>query len=230
MNPCHPNSETPCDDCDQPERDDQCCGVCKIPADTAFILPEDLLLDEWMCKLIEIDAELRCKRSSVPGFHFCKVHMRKELPEMNILNQSDNQNCELFLSEIAVLTLDLVAWQQFLASLDESRVALLDRMQRVNYNSPGVWLRLALKLANAALNLNPMGKLPLRLRLMSPDAVLEWKSVGMTQPFNVQFLISIMLRINEQNMKDATVLSDLINRKQINPMLCIPEDMLELLQ
>ncbi len=242
---CDPESGLACDECVN-NSENRCWGVCGVPDKTSFALPDDLQIATWLCRLNSINDDIRCKRRPRPTREaLCGTHAQIFVPSLisrwlemqyivdDLSRMSETERVNLFMTEAAIVLLDVVHWQQFLAMLEPGREALLQALVQhpiLENASPGLWLRLTQQLCFAVVNLNPPGKLPIRLPLMDATTVERWISVAQNQPFNTRFVMDALLRLNAQNMKDGEEISDQLRRGAITYVDALPEDMLEFVE
>lgn len=237
---CDPESRADCGECTQVlENAPRCFGICGT-MDKQYGLPDDLPWDEWFCSLQASVDDMRCKRRPLTGKLFCRAHevyVPREIQQCLdqtmivpiLLNHSEDQRVAMFLSEAGSLLLPTYHWQQMLVTLSPGRYALLQGLTNAALTA-GHWLRVLEQLTKASFGLNPVGKLPVRLGVLTPEAEERWMTVAEQQKFEVRYVAAMLLRLNTQNRQDAeTIAKELKNGTRVWQDV-LPEDMVEFIE
>lgn len=242
--PCDPQSEAPCSQCLQnayPGR--QCHGICKPWQ--MFNLLTDTAADSWLCRVSDANTEIRCQRSFGKNGWFCLEHQKEysQLPpdglrlitglaqqdniveKVSTMAEKDEQRLVyLFLTSTAVTMLQTIHYQQFLAVLTPGWHTLLHGLSEADYKHPGLWIRLALRLTEAMINMNIPGKIPLLVTLAEKD-VFQWKQVAnSSQSMGLKFLISGILKLNQATIDDYAVIHAEVKSGRVNPADLLPDE------
>lgn len=193
VDPCSYEHNGSCAECQQPCASDQCRALCSDGPTSMPLYAEDLQV--WLCELSRIDMVLRCKRQGRNGT--CRQHSNLQMLANQQQEQPDLSN------EASILLTSPTQWRTWLllntSANPQGWMDIVAQISRVPENaSVGVIIRLALMIAGAMIELNPLDKLPLILRLPSDE---ERLAMDGNQNTNQRFVISAIVNVSNDAMR-----------------------------
>jgi len=201
LDACSYEHDGPCTSCEQPCASDQCRGICDLSrVERMPLYAETLTL--WLCELARIDMALRCKRQGRNGA--CRQH--SNMLTTNGPNGPDGPDLS---SAASILMSTPTQWRTWLlintSISDQGWLSVLQQVSLASQHNIGVQIRLALMIAGAMVELNPLDKLPLILRLPSPE---ERVAMDQVQDTNQRFIVSSIINVTNDALRRVQDYSD----------------------
>lgn len=201
-----------CSTCQQ-ETSNSCVAACH-GENMRFHLPDDLGLKVLVCRLKEIDEEMRCHRNANPEapYHMCNQHLSEyKAPQYTSIGEllavpdhfivpwlaytTPDTILDTFLSPVGIMTFKLIHWQQALPFITWEPL-----MQKIlTLSLPAyIWVRLISHVSQAMLNVNPPNRAPVILAVMNPDQFARWQNILSQQANNpgTSLFLSTVLKIH----------------------------------